>query len=144
MPSAARPCGGRRLRSRPLYSTLPPVRLSSPRTARSVDVLPTPLRPSSATVSPAPTVRSTPRSTGTLPISAVMPSTVSTTLPSLVFRRAEIGLLNLRVAADLCRSAACQQRPLRHDDDLVGDGEHHLHVVLDQDDIDPFGNVADA
>src|SRR5262245_16640562 len=107
--------------------------------ARSVEVLPTPLRPSSATVSPGPTLRFTPCRTGTLPMSAVTPSTVSMMLRSLVFGRAQVGFLDLGVGADLLGRTAREERTLCHNDDLVGDGEHHLHVVLDENHIDALG-----
>src|SRR5437016_3579070 len=61
----------------------------------------------------------------------------------LVIGLAEIGLAHPLVARDLVGGAAGQHRALRHDRDVVGDLEYHLHVVLDDDDIDARGELPD-
>ena len=61
----------------------------------------------------------------------------------LVIGLAEIGLAHPLVARDLVGGAAGQHRALRHDRDVVCDLEYHLHVVLDDDDIDARGELPD-
>src|SRR6266480_4130096 len=54
----------------------------------------------------------------------------------LVIGLAEIGLAHPLVPRDDVGGAACQHRALRHDRDVVGDLEYHLHVVLDDADLE--------
>src|SRR5580704_19275032 len=79
-----------------------PVRGSRPETARSSVVLPAPLGPSSATASPAPTLRSMPRSTPILPYPEDRP------VISSRGSGAEIGTHHLPVRPDLRRRARRQ------------------------------------
>src|SRR4051812_19330284 len=102
--------------------------------ARSVVVLPTPLRPSSATDSPLPTSSDTPCRMCSLPRCTCTPESLSMrflVLEDVVLRAAEVGLAHALVGADRLRRAARQHRALRHHRDVVGKAEDHFHVVLD-------------
>src|SRR5947209_6077291 len=102
--------------------------------ARSVVVLPTPLRPSRATDWPAFTSRLTPCKICSLPIwtwTFWRLSMCGLLDIVLVFGAAEIRLAHFLVGAHLLRAAAGKNRTLRQNGDVVGDPEHDLHVVLD-------------
>src|SRR5213079_996390 len=108
---------------------------SSPEMVLSVVVLPAPLLPRTATISPRPTSSPTPLSARILPYETSSPSTRS--MPTLALARPEIRLDDPRVPLDLPRRplgdllAVVEHRhPVRHLHD-------HAHVVLDQDDREP-------
>ena len=54
----------------------------------------------------------------------------------LVLGTAEIGFAHAFVGRDFFGAAGGEDRALRHHGDVVGDFEHDLHVVLDDDDVD--------
>src|SRR5215470_2843338 len=149
MPLRGTSCGGQRARSKPSNSMVPRLRRVSPMIARSVVVLPTPLRPSSAAHSPGFTSRLTPCRICSLPIWTCTSSSLSMRLfldVVLVLLAAEIGLAHALVGGDLRRTAGGKNCALRHHGDVVGDSEHDLHVVLDNDDVDDarqLANLAD-
>src|SRR5205814_5777274 len=91
-------------------------------------LLPLPLVPSSATVSPSRTSRDTPCSTRTAPYPA---STSRTT--SLL---AKVGLLHGRVPHDLLRRAFGDAFARVEHHDALGEAHHGPHDVLDHDDRD--------
>src|SRR5262245_11259841 len=61
----------------------------------------------------------------------------------LVLGAAEISLAHALVGGDRLRGAGGEDRPLRHHRNIVGDLEHDLHVVPDDDDIDRLRQFAD-
>src|SRR5262249_31354273 len=120
-------------------SIVPRLFATSPMMARSVVVLPTPLRPSRAADSPGRTSRQTPCRMCSLPIWTWRSSSLSMRHlldVVLVLRAAEVALAHALVAGDLLRGAGRKNRALRHHGDVDGDLEHPLHVVLDDDDVD--------
>src|SRR5215831_4501849 len=146
MPLRGTSCGGQRARSKPSNSMVPRLRGVSPMIARSVVVLPTPLRPSSAAHSPGFTSRLTPCRMCSLPIWTCTSSSLSMRVfldVVLVLLTAEIGLAHTLVGRDLRRAAGGEYSALRHHGDVVGDLEHDLHVVLDDDDVDCPRQLAD-
>src|SRR5262245_14479852 len=133
-------------RSTPSNSSVPRLLRASPMMARSVVVLPTPLRPSSAAHSPAFTSRLTPCRMCSLPIWTWTSSSLSMGGlfdVILILVATEVGLAHALVVGDLSRGAGHQDRALRHHGDVVGDPEHDLHVVFDDDDVDRTGEFAD-
>src|SRR5690242_16501734 len=94
-------------------------------------LLPFPLVPSSATVSPSRTSIDTPCSTRTAPYPA---STSRTTI-----LLAKVGLLHGGVADDLVRRALCDALARVQHDDALGAAHHGAHDVLDHDDRDALG-----
>src|SRR4051794_20808733 len=146
MPLRGTSCGGQRERSKPSNSTMPRLRGVRPMIARSVVVFPTPLRPSSAAHSPAPTSKLTPCRMCSLP----MWTWTSRRLSKrglfdeiLVLGPPQIGLAHAVVGGDLGGAARGEDLALRHHRDVVGDPEDDLHVVLDDDDVDAAGELAD-
>src|SRR5581483_5792107 len=132
--------------STPSNSTDPCERRTSPMIARSVVVLPTPLRPSSAAASPAFTSRLTPCRMCSLPIWTCRSRRLSMgglLDIVLVLRATEIGFSHALVSGDLSGAAGGQHAALCHHGDIVGDFEHHLHVMLDDDNIDRARQFAD-
>src|SRR2546426_473435 len=107
-----------------------------PMMARSVDVRPAPLRPSSVTTSPGWTTRSMPCSTWDSPYQACRPlisnagAVISMRSLQLAVGGAHIRFHHLRVARNfLVRSLGQHGAALQHRD-AVGNGGDHLHVVL--------------
>jgi hypothetical protein len=127
MPSRARKCAGTPQASAPAMATLPPRSGSSPISARSVVVLPAPLRPISATRPPGGTCSETSRSTGTPAMSTRDALKPQHGARSRSPRAAPRGPPARRPAARVRRSSL---RPDRHP---VGEALHHVHVVLDED-----------
>src|SRR5262249_47868850 len=133
-------------RSVPSNSTVPRLLATKPMIARSVVVLPTPLRPSRAADSPGCTSRRTPCRMCSLPIWTWRSSSLSMRGlldVVLVLGATEIGLAHALVGGNLLRRAGRQNRALRHHGDVGGDLEHHLHVMLDDDDVDRPRQCAD-
>src|SRR5882724_3766759 len=136
MPLRGTWCGGQRARSKPSNSMVPRLRGARPMIARKVVVLPTPLRPSSAAHSPGRTSRLTPCRMCSLPMWTWTSSSLSTGFlldVVLVLLAPEIGLAHALVGGNLLGTAGGEDRALGHHGDVVGDPEHHLHVVLDDD-----------
>src|SRR6187402_656388 len=98
--------------------------------ARSVVVLPTPLRPSSVTVSPANTSRSTPCSAWPSPYQALRPLTASRGA-ALVIGGAHIGDLDALIAADRGVVAGRKDLAALHDRYPVAKVGHDSQIVLD-------------
>src|SRR5690242_15326825 len=100
-----------------------------PEMVESVVVLPAPLAPISATISPRRTSTSMPRSACVPPRRTWTSSSHSmTALPPL----AEIGFDHLGIALDLLGRALGQHPPLVEHQDALAMRHDHLHVMLDQ------------
>src|SRR5207302_3889041 len=131
--------------SSPSNSMVPRLRGASPMMARSVVVLPTPLRPSSAADSPDLISRLTPCRICSLPMWTWTSRRLSICClldVVLVFRAAEIGFAHALVGGNLLGAAGRENRTLRHDGDIVCDAEHDFHVVLDDHDVDRARELA--
>src|SRR5258706_16290891 len=129
MPLRGTSCGGQRARSSPSNATMPRLLGASPMMARSVVVLPTPLRPSRAAHSPAFTARLTPCRMCSLPIWTWTSSSLSMNRlldVVLVFGATEIRFAHTLVGGDVPGTAGGQDRALRHDGNVVGNPEHDL------------------
>src|SRR3954452_12854901 len=98
--------------------------------ARSVVVLPTPLRPSNVTVSPANTSRSTPCSAWPSPYQALRPRTASRG-EALVIGGTHIGHLDALVAADGGVVAGREGLATLHHRYPVAEIGDHGQIVLD-------------
>src|ERR671933_692818 len=112
-------CGGQRPRSAPSNSIVPSLFRARPMMARSVVVLPTPLRPSSAVDSPGATSKLTPWRMCSLPMWTCTFRRLSKCClldEVLVLRAAEIGLADALVGRDLGRAAGGEHLALRHHD----------------------------
>src|SRR6516162_6309017 len=106
--------------------------------ARKVVVLPTPFLPSNAAHSPDFTMRFTPWRMCSLPMwtcTSWRLSMRSLFHIVLVLVAAEIDLAHALVGGDLPRAPAGKDRALRHHGNVVGDLEHNIHIVLDDDDV---------
>src|ERR1700736_547731 len=101
-------------------------------------VLPMPLRPSKASALPAGMRNDTPSSTTASPYPAVSASIAST---SAIGRLAKIDRLDARIAGDIVRGAFHEQRAVDEDRDAVGEAEHKIHVMLDEQHGDVFGQA---
>src|SRR5919202_3652802 len=146
MPRRGTSCGGTPPRSTPENSTEPRLLGARPMMARSVVVLPTPLRPSRAAASPGCTSKLTPWRMCSLPICTCTSRSLSMRGlldVILVLGAAEIGFAHALVGGDLAGTSGRQDGALRHHGDVGGDFEHHLHVVLDDDDVDRAREVPD-
>src|SRR6266446_7844373 len=98
-------------------------------------VRPAPLRPTSETTSPSPTLNVTPRTMCAGPRKVLMASTSSSTRLSFAIsgrqRRAEKDVGDVLVRLDLFRRPVGEESAFVHHDDAVRVAEHHVHVVLD-------------
>src|SRR6476620_8589727 len=121
-------CGRSPRRSCPSMRTVPAVTrgVARPMMERTSDVLPMPLRPSTATISPGATRIDTPDSTAAWPYEAPRPSISS------MAGTTQVDLLHLGIAADLVRAAFHQHGALRHADDAVDQAQRQVDVVFDQ------------
>ena len=98
--------------------------------ARTVVVLPMPLRPISASISPSPMLKPTPNSTCALPYPASSPATVSMRRPDR--RRAPPGRRGSATGVPEAMIDAGDQHG-----DLVRQREHRLRIMLDQQQAEP-------
>src|SRR5579871_1864796 len=128
-PRRARRCGARRLMSSPRQRIDPRRSWVKPMTVRKRVVLPAPLRPRSATLSPALISRETLSSTIELPYPARTPS--RTSRGSDMAALAEIELAHLRIAGDFGRASFHEDAAGHHHDDAARNAEHATPVVLD-------------
>src|SRR5215208_1486295 len=128
MPARATASGPRRDTLRPSKTTSPFVR-TMPEIARSVVVLPAPLAPSSATISPSFTSSETPCSALTGPYRA---STLRSSSSGIFL--AEVGLDDGGVRAHLGGCPLGDLAAEIEDVHAVGDRHHEVHVVLDEQD----------
>src|SRR6267143_3094523 len=111
-------------------------RLTEPRVGRTMPMthfisvlLPLPLVPSSATVSPWRIPMETPCSARTAPYRASIPEILSSS--------AKVGFLHFRVLDDLGRRALADDPAGVEADHALREAHHRLHDVLDHDDRDP-------
>src|SRR5215469_12277344 len=150
MPSSTRCSGERPASERPLNAIAPPKRGTSPEMALSVVDLPAPLAPISATISPALTCISRPRSAGIGPYFtcrllrcsmaqfhrperrgfAGVSATASAALG------AQIGFDDAGMVANVRRAAIGELLAVVEDGDAVTGAHHDFHVMLNQHDSD--------
>src|SRR5262245_17997965 len=146
MPRRGTSCGWYLARSKSSNATVPRLRGVRPMIARKVVVLPTPFRPSSAADSPAFTSRFTPWRMCSLPIWTWTSSSLSMhRLLDVIFvlGAAQVSFAYALVVGNFLGRSGREDRALRHHRDVAGDAEHHLHVVLDDDDVDRARELAD-
>src|SRR5262245_58753618 len=120
----------------------PFVARSTPEIVRlSVD-LPTPFDPRTATISPAPTIRSTPCRTSVSPYPACKPPTASSALSpmlrSQLCRRAtaQVRLNDERICNNFCWRAFGNDSTFGQHEHVLGETHHRLHDMLDHQDSD--------
>src|SRR5215467_4312337 len=127
MPRRATSSGALALINCPSNSTLPPVFLTVPETARSVVVLPAPLAPSSATMLPSLTFSE-------IPCSALMDpyeAWTSVSSSSAISLGPQIGIDDGRVLPYFAWSTFSDLAAEVQHHDPVGDVHHQIHMVLD-------------
>src|SRR5690606_12826197 len=130
MPWRAVRCSGTRSMSLPSTRMLPLRLRMMPTMARSAVVLPTPLRPSSVTVSPSCTSRSMPCSAWLSPYQALSSRTASSAVLSVIFG-SHVGGAHTFVLADAAVVTAGEDFPALQHRDLMAEVGDHLEVVLD-------------
>src|ERR1700742_5205948 len=113
--------------SSPFQEMVPAVGRTSPEMVLSVVVLPAPLPPIRATISPMSTLNEMPFSTSIWPYDTWRSSILSMAMPP-----AEIGLDDLRIALNVRRRALGDFLAEVEHRDAVADSHHQPHVVLDQ------------
>src|SRR5215470_8425918 len=137
MPSLATRYAASARISRPSKRIDPAIAGVSPMIERTVVVLPMPLRPISVTISPGAMVSEMPNSTWLSPYRVSIASTASS--GSDMRHRlllAEIGLPHLGIGTDRGRIARGDDAAIDQHGDAVGEREHRLHVMLDQENRD--------
>src|SRR6516164_667549 len=139
-PSRAMRYAGSDEMSRPRKTTVPRRRAIKPMIAFIVVDLPAPLRPTSATHSPAPTASETRNSTCAWPYhaSSAWTSSIARLLRTDRERRAaaEVDLLHARIVAHRSRRTVGDQLAARQHEDAVGVREDDVHAVLGEEDAD--------
>src|SRR6185312_16530578 len=123
-------CGAQVERSVPSKRIAPALLATSPMMARSVVVLPTPLRPRSAADSPAFTSRFTPCKMCSLPIWTLTLLRLSMNgLFDVLFvlRLTEIGFAHALIVRDFLRITGGENGALRHDSDVFRDSKNDFH-----------------
>src|SRR5215472_13291866 len=135
MPRLARLCGGSRVMSSPRKPIRPERTGRRPVMLSMMVVRPAPLRPTSETTSPSPTLNVTPRRMCAGPRKVLMASTSSSTCLSFAIsgrqRRAEKDVGDVLVRPDLFRRPVGEESAFMHHHNAVRVAEHHVHVVLD-------------
>src|ERR1700722_11514531 len=101
---------------------------TSPMTVLSNVLLPAPLAPIRATISPVPTLSETSCSAGSGPYPLDTQSSSSSTRGNFL---AKIGSDHTRISADRVGQAFRDHLPMIHHHDVVGQSHHQSHVVLD-------------
>src|SRR6266481_2490654 len=124
--------------SRPFKVTVPLLMGRSPMMLSMVVVFPAPLRPTRHTVSASPTLSPRSRSTWAGPRKVMRPWT-----SSMAVRPQHVGG-DLLVVADLVGCPVGGDGALVHGHDARAVGEHHVHLVLDDDGGDSLRTCASA
>src|SRR5215813_6257610 len=117
---------------RPPYAMSPAWNVVWPMMVASSVVLPTPLRPSTASEPRSPREKPTSSSTTVAPYPARTPESVSPSAMTLP----EVDPVHARIVADLVGSSLAQHLPLHQHRDATGEAEDQVHVVLDDQDGD--------
>src|SRR5262245_28683804 len=113
----------------------PAIAAVSPMIERTVVVLPMPLRPMSVTISPGAMASDMPNSTWLRPEQVSIFATSSSDASAMrLLLLAEIGLAHLGIGPDRLRAARGDDAAVDQDRDPVGEREHRLHIMLDQQD----------
>ena len=120
----------------------------TPASVFSVVLLPAPLRPSSATTSRSRTVIETIEQDMRVAVIGIDPLDLDHARRCCraahgIRRPAEIGFLHARIVGDFLRRALGQLAAFVQDGDAVGELEHGVHVVLDQNDGAALAQIAD-
>src|SRR4051812_6536888 len=137
IPRSTTSCAGSFSMRLPLNPMVPARARNSPVTQRMSVVLPAPLEPTSATISPSFTESEAPKSTGASPYAAWRSCTSSIVGP-------EVGGDYLMVLRDGGGRALCDLLAVIEDHHAVGEAHDHLEDVLDDDDGDaPFADPPD-
>src|SRR6202165_2324754 len=131
MPTPGRSAAAVSDSTRPSYSIRPPSSGTTPEIARNSVVLPAPLGPTIATNCPSPTSRLTPCSACNPPYETETFSSRSI-CPAL----SQISLDHRRQIDDLLRLAARQHFAVIEHQQAVGQANHRMHRMLDDDDRD--------
>src|ERR1035437_6107193 len=131
IPSANTTCGGAPPIERPLTRMLPAEGRRKPLIVFSSDVLPAPLAPSSATLSPCRTDKVMPLNALTLPYCTSSPS-----ISSIGLFASKIRLQHHRIVAHLLWRAFRQLLAVVQHHDLVRDRHHQVDHMLHQHDTD--------
>ena len=143
-PRAAMRCGASPRHRSPLKHDAPLLGGTTPAMLLSVVDLPAPLRPSSVTVSPSPTVeRHALQGYGSCRSSRECPARRESCAAS-GDHVAEIGAAHALVAADVVGSPSTSTRPCCMTVTRVGDVHHDVHVVLDEHDGVVVAQAADS
>src|SRR6185295_5076403 len=121
----------------PRKEMLPLNGLVRPMIERTVVVLPMPFRPRSVTTSPWFICISIPKSTWLAPYAVSSFSTLSRDFVS------EVGATHFRIRPDLFRRVGGDHPPVDHHRDAVGEAEHRVHVVLDEQHRDAGADALD-
>src|SRR5215469_11934371 len=137
MPRLARSSGGRLVTSSCPTSTRPVVIRRMPTSAFSRVLLPAPLGPITATISPGPTAIETSRITGALPYPAVTPSALRLGAGRASTSRrlsSKVRVHDLSLAPQRPHGSAPDQPSLRHHEHRVAQLLDQVQLVLDHDD----------
>src|SRR5438309_4646396 len=146
MPALAMRFDGRATSSSPPRATEPRRWPTIPMMARSVVVLPAPLRPSSVTTSPSPTVKFIPCRMCDSPYQACRSPTLSSVLCSTApsgMTGPHIGLHDLRILRDRGIVALGENAAARQHADRVGEVGDDRKIVLDHEHSAVGGNLLD-
>src|SRR5580704_8282595 len=130
MPRRAMAWRGSAVRSSPRKRIVPLRLRTMPRMARSVVVLPAPLRPINEMVSPSRTSKEMPCSTWLSPYQALR-SSISRSAPSMGIVGPHIGRPNARVGRNLGIGALSQDLAVLQNGDAVAQIGDHREIMLD-------------
>src|SRR5262249_20819745 len=140
MPAPRMASGSKRTTSRPANVMAPALARTNPEIVRNSVVLPAPLEPTMQAISPSLTSRSILHKTVTSPYpdrsSRMLKSGSAMAGPavSLCKPGPEIGLYHPLVARHCVGRALADEGAMVQHEDAVGEGEHHLHQMLDDQD----------
>src|SRR6266852_3505394 len=128
MPRATSRSVARLVTSSPPSVTWPDIARITPTIAFSTVLLPAPLGPMMALISPGPTPKVMFSTTGTPPYPAVRPSTFKCGASS-----GKVGFLHLRLSAHSAQRSLRDDLAARHDDDDLAQALDDAQLVLDHD-----------
>jgi hypothetical protein len=103
-----------------------------PHNALANELLPAPLAPSTAVAEDASTVKETPSTAKEFPYVTVTSRASSTEFRSVIWCDSKVCRLNLGIPANVSRSALGNTPPEIQHVNTLGQGQHHIHVMLYQ------------